>query len=496
MGSLIESIRAARNASVPLLAIETHDQPATLGAITESVNSCPQIAWDCILGLRGLNEQGAHALVGLGKIPDTTNIRLALKALHGIVPPSMIFFMGASSFLHEPVAAQGASNLRETYKENRRTAVFLGNDFASMHPALRDDVVFLREPLPTDDQIRERIIELHEDNTKPLKKDRLPSMVSAVRGLTSLFGIEQAVAISMDEETGVNEDALWERKEAAINTTDGLTISRCKTRFADLKGMNVIQEYLRRHQAGPEPFEVVLFLDEIEKAMAGSGGSATDSSGVSSDFLSVILKRMEGLSWAGMILLGIPGSGKTSLANAVSGEFGVPQVDMDFGAFKGRYVGDSETSVRKGFDVVEALGGKNVLVVATCNKMESLPPEFRRRFWLGNWYFDLPTKEEQVPIKKLYEKKFNTDSDWPDTEGWTGAEIRNCARTAYRLRISLQDAAKTTVPISKADPESVEALRNVADGRFLSVSYEGAWTRNRPASGAGRKARRKIGGAA
>ena len=188
-------------------------------------------------------------------------------------------------------------------------------------------------------------------------------------------------------------------------------------------------------------------------------------------------------------------SGKTALSEAIAGEFGVPRIEMDFGGMKDRYVGTSEANVRTAFDVVESLGGSDVIVTATCNKLRSLPAELRRRFTLGVWYFDLLTAEEQEPVKRLYETKLGLGkSEWPDTTDWSGAEIRNCAELAVLRGTSPKDAGRYIVPVAKADPESVEQLRAVADGRFLSVSEEGTWRRERSAGVAARKTRRKIGG--
>lgn len=496
MANLIENLKAARRSGVPLIAITTMDQPATVDAIDSAINECPKVAWDCLNGLRPLNTEGKSAVAALGEAAVKESIRpaLAMKCLTKIAANTIVFVYNGHAFLNEAPVLQGVQNLREAFKENKRMLVLLGPSFVEMPLGLTADVVTLEQPLPTDDELRKVITELHEVAKKPLDEAQTPSMIDAVRGLPALFTVEQVVAMSF-RKAGLDMDALWERKVAAINSTKGLTISRGGLKYADLAGMDTVMQFLSRYQQGPHPARVILFWDEIEKMMAGAGGEQTDSSGVSSDFLNVCLKRMEDLGWAGVILFGVPGSGKTALADATSGEFGIPKIAMDFGAFKGRYVGDSESAVRTGFGVVESLGGADVLVIATCNRMKSLPPEFRRRFWLGNWYFDVPTVEEQEPIKRIYESKYKVkNADWPNTDQWTGAEIRNCARLTERLRCSLKEAGEYVVPIAKADPESLEALRGVADSRFLSVSYPGVWRKEGPAEVVSRPKRRQIGG--
>lgn len=474
---MIANIRSARAAGVPLLAIVTQDQPATIAMIEANItDGGARVTWDCITGMRALNDKGKTALQTIKEAADATRPVMLLKACAQLPPGSIVYMHNAHAFVSAPDAAQGVQNLREVYKENKRTLVMLGPSFGDMRPELQADVVVLEEALPSDAQLATLITDLHGAASKTVDPTKLSHMVDAVRGLPALFTAEQVVAMSF-RKTGLDMDALWERKKAAINATQGLTITRGTTRYADLAGMDSIQTFLTRYQKGPRPFRLVLFWDEIEKMMAGAGGDAQDSSGVSSDYLGVCLKTMENLRWAGVVLLGVPGSGKTALAEATSGEFGVPKIEMDFGAMKGKYVGDSEGAIRQAFRVVESIGGADVLVVATCNRMKSLPAEFRRRFWLGNWYFDVPTLDEQKPIKAIYERKFGVAGEWPDTTAWTGAEIRNCAELATRLGCTLVEAGEYIVPIAKADPESIEAVRDVADGRFLSVANAGTWSR-------------------
>ena len=60
--------------------------------------------------------------------------------------------------------------------------------------------------------------------------------------------------------------------------------------------------------------------------------------------------------------------------------------------------------------------------------------ELRRRFTLGTFFFDLPDAEERESIWKIYREKWALSGDQPEDEGWTGAEIKECCRKAWRLR--------------------------------------------------------------
>src|SRR3990167_8939408 len=219
MSLLIENLKSARLSGVPLIAVTTQDQPATLELITDpksGVNSCPQVAWDCINGLRPINDEGRQALISLGDAArDGARLVLALKACLGLPPKTMTFLYNGHAQLNDPAVVHAVQNLREAYKENKRTLLILGPSFDDMRRELQADVIVLDEPLPTDNQLSARISELHEDAGKKLDKAKLPQMIDAVRGLPSLFTVEQVVALSFRPH-GLDMPALWDRKAAAI----------------------------------------------------------------------------------------------------------------------------------------------------------------------------------------------------------------------------------------------------------------------------------------
>ena len=111
----------------------------------------------------------------------------------------------------------------------------------------------------------------------------------------------------------------------------------------------------------------------------------------------------------------------------------------------------------------------------------AVPPELRRRFTLGTFFFDLPSGDEREAIWKIYTAKYSVDGARPQDDNWTGAEIKECCRKAYRLRISLQDSASYIVPIARSAQEQVESLRSQSSGKYLSASHPGVYEYNKVA---------------
>ncbi len=81
---------------------------------------------------------------------------------------------------------------------------------------------------------------------------------------------------------------------------------------------------------------------------------------------------------------------------------------------------------------------------------------------MGTFFFDLPSAEERKAIWNIYLTKWNRTGDLPDDEGWTGAEIKECARKAWRLKMSLKESAGYIVPVSRSAADQIESLRRQA----------------------------------
>jgi SpoVK/Ycf46/Vps4 family AAA+-type ATPase len=121
----------------------------------------------------------------------------------------------------------------------------------------------------------------------------------------------------------------------------------------------------------------------------------------------------------------------------------------------------------------------DVFFIGICNDISKLPAEFSRaeRFD-GIFFFDLPSSAEKQVIWRMYERKFELpDQRRPSDRHWTGAEIRACCRLAKLLDVPLLEAAGHVVPVAVTAAESVQKLRDWADGRCLSASQPGLYHR-------------------
>jgi SpoVK/Ycf46/Vps4 family AAA+-type ATPase len=169
---------------------------------------------------------------------------------------------------------------------------------------------------------------------------------------------------------------------------------------------------------------------------------------------------------------------KSQLAKAIGGTYGKPVIKFDLAAMQSGIIGSSGANLRAAQKTVDAIKGDGkVFAIATCNSINSLPPELQGRFNLGTFFFDVPTPEEAAVIWNIYRKRYQfADSDpTPAHVGWTGREIEECARKAWSLRLTLEEAAQYIVPVIKSRADSIAHLRQSCSGKYLSASHPGVY---------------------
>lgn len=496
------SLRRYRRAAVPLLAIQTAD-PAEIVklALSEAVGkdtTYPVLTWDCMHGIRPANSEARSLAVvlndgGVGVKSDpviaTGNPAEALRALERLKEiecAPIIVALGMADVLEDKsagiVVRQGLWNLRDILSVQGAILV-LTVPLGWQNP-FPNDIAVAVSPLPDGDELADTVARIAK--AAGLEEPSESETLAACDALTGLstFAAEQALAMSVTKE-GLDIESLWARKRQQISETPGLSVYAGKETFDDLGGLEQAKNLFTAMMEGRRKPGAIIFVDEIEKALAGTQG---DTSGVAADQLGCLLSYMQDNDASGSIFVGPPGAAKSALAKAIGNEGGIPTVTLDMGGLKGSLVGQSETRMRTALAVITAISGGRPFFVATCNSIATLPPELRRRFTVGTMFFDLPTAEERDIIWPIYLKKFGLKKQrLPVGEGWTGAEIRQCADMADRLDMTLLEASKFVVPVSVSARERIDALRREADGRYLSASSAGLFKYKPVNTATGRK---------
>jgi len=528
-----EQLKAARACSVPVVGIQTPDQLATLDEITGEWNpggrdkdgrqgdfegglvngGSPVFLWDSVRMLQGLNNVAKSEIDWHTRnskedgaaFPDGDPAFLRLdEALNGIMKMGLrkeqpkrhvIIVLNAGRAFGSDSVVQAMVNLRDMFSRTSKTLILLGPTLLPLPAEIAGDTLLLDVPLPDAAEVRLRISEILTDATEVLKgdvpDDVVEASVNALLGLPA-FSVEQATSLSIAEVQGLQPDLLWERKRQMIEATPGLQVYQGAERFADIGGCDNVKQEAGREIAGKAAPRAIVFIDEIEKAI----GTGEDTSGVSQSLLGTLLSYMQDKDATGYIFIGPPGAAKSMFAKAMGNEAEVPTIQFDLTGMKGSLVGESERNLRQALKVVDSVSQGRALFIATCNKIADLPPELRRRFRLGTFFFDLPSTKERDQIWDLYTTKYDLAPEQAERselndDGWTGAEIRQACDRSWRHGVTLQQSAEYIVPVAKSAASQIEKLRSEASGRYTSANYSGTYQRdrgNREITGPGRRA--------
>jgi DNA polymerase III delta prime subunit len=228
----------------------------------------------------------------------------------------------------------------------------------------------------------------------------------------------------------------------------------------------------------------------------------------------------------GLLLLGVPGCGKSLTAKCIASLWNMPLLRLDIGRVYQGEVGSSESNIRRAIATAEAVapcvlwideiekglsglessgstdGGttsrifstiltwmqektKAVFVVATANDISKLPPELLRKGRFDEMFFvDLPTESERKSIFSIHLSKnkqipsnYGIDMLAKETLGFNGAEIEEVVNDAMFKAFSdnpdspklqvvhLINAIKETVPLSRTMRDQIDFLRKWSSSR-------------------------------
>lgn len=512
------------NRAVPIVLIDQAvDEIATVKTIVETFHDSEEeypciYVWDFANGIRTAQcrqFESAEAYLktaveSKNSTGDTRNPVSALLTINQVVNASeadkskfacaFIFYMGDRLFSssQSDMIVQCLLNLRDQLVYSNSTIILVGIDF-KIPAELDQQIALLHAPLPTETEyggMIDSMVEAYETRYEEQLKNNpdlltdVPKyeltgevkeqMIESLKG-TSEFCASQNLALSTTM-TGIDSSKLRTRAIQAINSTRGLSVAIGDGKgFAGLGGLQSIKEYCRRLIAGNMKLKIICFLDEVEKALAGAIGG--DTSGVSGNLLGALLSAMQDTNSLGMIYTGVPGAGKSAYAMRFGEEANVLTARFDLSGMKESLVGSSEANLRAALRTIREIGDDNggILYIATCNRPASLPPEFKRRFNLGTFFFDFPDPDEKATIWQIYLNKFGLTDEkfFPDDAKWTGAEIESCCRIAHLMDCSVIEAAERIVPVSQTAKDDIAALQQAAHKTFLSTSYPGTYDRNR-----------------
>lgn len=479
--SLGEMLREHVAACFTGLWVQSHEHE---DALVEIAQLCREenwrlATWDVDGGLQIPGHGNGQAADAGGNDPLA-----AIRALNALASPdssALLVLVNFHRFINSPEVVQALAKQIIAGKANRTFLVVL-SPVIQIPTELEKQFIVLEHELPTREQTRKLLFSIAAREGELSEGPELEKILDAAAGLTR-YEAEGACSLSLVRHGQVTAETMWDLKCQVLRKTGLLSLHRSKEGFGTLGGLDSLKSFCLR-------------------AMRCQGHRDP-------------LKRPRGV-----LLLGVPGTGKSAFAKALGHETERPTLILDIGALMGSLVGQTEQNIRQALrvadamapcivfldEVEKALSGVNnngdsgvsarlfgtfltwlsdhdsdVFVVATSNDVTRLPPEFARaeRFD-GVFFLDLPGAEQKAAIWTLYLKLFELDPNQPRPEDrdWTGAEIRSCCRLASLLDLPLVAAARNVVPVAVTAMESVNRLREWASGRCLNADAPGIYVRS------------------
>ena len=413
-------------------------------------------SWDCLQGIRDL-----RSMKMVEEIRDPSQALSWLNELHDTV----LIVHNLHLFLESPEVVQAIQNGVSRWKATGCCLVMV-SPVINMKPEVEKFFHVIDLPLPDDQELFNLQSELGKaHNIKVNKK-----AARAAKGLTE-FEAETAYALSLIRKGYFSTKVISEAKSQMIRKS-GLMEFWEPADIADVGGLNSFK----------------LFIENRSKAFNPEHNN---------------LPQIKGI-----LLVGIPGTGKSLASKATASILGWPLIRLDIGSLKNSLVGESERRMREATRLIDAFGKavvwidevekafagtrssgesdagttaamfghfltwmqetrSSVLVMATANNIAQLPPEFIRAGRFDATFFvDLPTQSERIEIIKIMNRKWGSDIPVGCSDrlnGYTGAEIEQLAKDS--LFDGLDQAFDALIPLSRTMREDIDSLRQWAKTR-------------------------------
>jgi len=442
-------------AGYPALCVLTQE-PFRAEKILSLAGAWKFYAWDCSRGIR---------VAGNPRVQD--EIRDPVEALNWFngQKDTVLFMHNLHLFMDSPDVIQAVQNGVELWKSYGDCLVMV-SPLIHIKPELQSVFTVVDLPLPD----TESLFTLQQDLGTPHKVKANKKAARMARGLTE-FEAECAYALSLVKKRYFSSKVISDLKSQIIRKSGLLEVWEPES-ISSVGGLNPLKTYITSRAKA--------FLPECDH-----------------------LPKPKGI-----LLVGIPGTGKSLSCKAAASILGWPLVRLDIGALKGSLVGESEKQIRmatkvidsfgecvlwideleKGFSGVKSSGETDagttsgmfshfltwlqentspVFVMATANDIAKLPPEtIRAGRFDAVFMVDLPTLPERKEIIRIMNARYHTDipEDWADNlGGWSGSEIEQLCRESCFT--DMHAAFESIVPLSRTMREDVESLRNWARTR-------------------------------
>jgi ATP-dependent 26S proteasome regulatory subunit len=498
--NFFDDLKDMINANYPLIYLVTTEYNRTLQYVRKIAHSrqCTFNTWNCIDGLE-IHDKNQKGQLQIQEHPDT--IRDYKDVLQHIKraeqqDKEIYFLEDYHTYFREPDVVVLLRKLAEQLKFYDKHVLIVG-PFVKLPPELEKFITVVNIPLPDRKDLEKRLDVIL--SKEQLHADLKKSLIDSALGMTDM---EADLAFRLAQQ------------KKGLNTTEAARIvANEKEQIIKKSGL---LDYFQVHQDLDKTVGGLKNLKDWLKQRSRAFESKAQDFG---------LKEPKGI-----LLLGVPGCGKSLTAKCIASLWKQPLLRLDVGKVFQAEVGASENNIRQAIQTAEAVapcvlwideiekglnvgsgekdGGTNsrvfstiltwmqektkpVFVVATANNIDQLPPEFLRKGRFDEIFFvDLPSLEERKHIFKIHLEKKNQTSitDLEElaqkSKFFNGAEIEETVKEAMflayienpdtsQLKIGhLLQAMEPIVPLAQTMKNKIDGLREWASTRARPASKQ------------------------
>lgn len=501
--TIFDKVLFMLEAHYPVLYLTTFEYSRTkqkiFGLIEQLKGTVRLYEWDCVNGLM-LDEKGSAQTIEEDDEPIVEPETVLKYALSRPKDTKDIFLLNDfNEHIEEENIKYYIRNLSEKARFTNTYIIILSAVY-KLPVELEKYVTVVNIPLPDRIDITKTLAHVEKESGISLSSSLRNRLVDAALGMTTMEAdLAFCLAVVKDNLGEGSVETVSSEKEQIIKKSGILDYFPKNEELKDVGGMDVLKDWLFKRQKAYEKRARDWGLQEPK----------------------------------GLLLLGVPGCGKSLTAKSIASYWNMPLLRLDMGKVFQGIVGSSEDNIRKAISTAEAVapcilwideiekglsgvqssgatdGGVTsrifstiltwmqektspVFVVATANNINMLPPELLRKGRFDEIFFvDLPTEKERENIFAIHLKKrgqnpeahhFPMEQLGRKTEGFNGAEIEECIKEAMFAAYvdnpenpqltgkHLMDAITKTVPLSTTMKEQIAMLRNWAATRAKNAS--------------------------
>ncbi len=513
----VHDLRTLVRSCHPIIVIETVEEERVL-TLLQSVagqERMPLFEWSITRGLTRRDDGST-----LSKMTSTP--LAVLQHLNGLTVEGIFWLKDLAPHLQEAAVARQLREVAALYGRSRSTCLLTGHPI-TLPADIEQLAVRLDLQLPDRNELQSMLSSVLQSlgSGTPARRPRSTTVV-------------QSLLNSMTESKPAETQLAVQEREAILRALQGMTlhqarqvITQCIVEDGSLSADDV-QTILKRKVQTIKDGGLLEYYP-LEDNRFELGGFANLKSWLERAKVG-FTPEAQALNLApprGLMLVGVPGCGKSLAAKAIARAWQLPLLKLDAGRLFDKFVGESEKNFRKAIELAESLspivlwideiekamvagGGsgdgdaglsrrlfgafltwlqekrQDVFVVATANNLNALPPELLRKGRFDEIFFvDLPDQAEReaiwrihLALRKQEPPQFDLATIVKMSDGFSGSEIEQAVVAAlYRAlhekqplttALLLKELAQT-VPLSITRREDIDQLRTMAQGRFVTV---------------------------